>query len=272
MKKHLLYIGFIVVVLFVIMSCDRDFEYSVYSEYVVEHKEHTTRKNLEKIQDSTTLPFTPFKICLISDNHLYYDDLNDVMDVLNKHNDYDFMIHGGDISDNGVAKEFSISWDILSKSKIPYFTVIGNHDILANGKGVYDQMYGPLNYSFVYKNCKFIFFDDIIWGSTVLDPDFMWLKQELDTNNNYKYTFLIAHIPQWTDQFYPSQRMVFNYLLSKSKVTLCIYGHLHTAEQDVDTLENGYISKSMIIGTVNNRTYRELIVGKDSVSFKSIPF
>ena len=56
---------FVVFLMFFNFSCDKDFEYSVYSEFIPENEEHTTKKNLERISTQHKNTFSPFKLTLI---------------------------------------------------------------------------------------------------------------------------------------------------------------------------------------------------------------
>lgn len=42
----------------------------------------------------------------MGDSLRWYNEAEDFVTVLNKRNDVDFVIHGGDISDFGLTKEF----------------------------------------------------------------------------------------------------------------------------------------------------------------------
>ncbi len=77
-----------------------------------------------------------------------------------KTGDFDFVLHGGDMSDGGLIKEFDIFQDVMKNLETPYFTVIGNHDLLATDAPLCRNVWRR-NYTFEYKECKFIFL--IMW-------------------------------------------------------------------------------------------------------------
>ena len=68
----------------------------------------------------------------------------------------DFVIHGGDMSDFGVTKEFLWQRDIMNGLKVPYVALIGNHDCLGTGEETYKTVFGPTNFSFIAGNVKFV--------------------------------------------------------------------------------------------------------------------
>ena len=67
-----------------------------------------------------------------------------------------FIIHGGDYTEFGLKKEFEWNDDILSKLKVPYVGLIGNHDVIGNGDQVFRKIFGNENFSFVVSDVKFV--------------------------------------------------------------------------------------------------------------------
>ena len=68
--------------------------------------------NIERIeancQGKTTIRFVT-----MGDSQRWYDETEDFVKEINKRNDIDFVIHGGDMSDFGLTKEFLWQRDIL---------------------------------------------------------------------------------------------------------------------------------------------------------------
>jgi len=257
------------------VSCDKVFEFSPYSAFVPNSRKNTTDQNLEKLLNNNQHShFEPFEFTLISDNHLYYDELQDAINHINRHNSSDFLIHGGDMTDGGLIKEYDIFQDMMKELTIPYFTVIGNHDLLANGRSIYSDMFGQENYSFIYRNCKFIFFNNVVWELNFAEPDFRWLRNELVDREQFKHVFVVAHIPPWTDQFFLSYFYVFNLLMNDYKVTLAIHGHHHDPyEYHNDTLPDEItIGPNLVIGAPQKNVYRRVKVLADTVIFETINF
>jgi len=254
-------------------SCDKLLEFSLYSAYVSPDRLNTTEKNLENLYaagDHTQ--FEPFRFALVSDSHLFFDELADAVDQINSDGDFDFVLHGGDMSDGGLIKEFDIFQDVMKNLEMPYFTVVGNHDMLANGRAIYAEMFGDENYSFTYKECKFIFFNNVVWELNFAEPDFGWLRDELHDRNEFRHVFVIAHIPPWSDQFFLSYFFVYSLLMNENNVTLSIHGHHHDAYQYAnDTLPNGLkIMPNLVIGAPQKGSYRAVEVFADTVVFKSV--
>ncbi|MBR1774987.1 MAG: metallophosphoesterase [Bacteroidales bacterium] len=270
-RRHFLSICFGVLLF---ASCTEEFDYSVYSEHVDDKRKNTTENNIQRLEKQNSKDFSDFSVFLISDTHLYYRELRDARRKINSlKQEADFVIHCGDISNMGLSKEYEFTWDLLDEIELPYLTVIGNHDMVANGRVIYQKMFGKLNYSYVYKNCKFVFFDDNIWENTVRDPDFEWLKREItDSLSQYAHTILIAHIPPWDDQLYNSQKHAFYNIVGNSNVQLCIYGHHHVPFSKQDTLPSGRTVTQLVTGSVRYHTIRRLDVRKDTLIINDIKF
>ena len=71
-------------------------------------------KNIARIEEICEGKDT-LRFVLMGDSQRWYDETEDFVNALNKRNDVDFVIHGGDISDFGLTKEFMWVRDIMGK-------------------------------------------------------------------------------------------------------------------------------------------------------------
>lgn len=253
------------------IGCDRVFEYNPYSASVRNKFRTTTKNNLDRltILEQETQGNSRFKIALISDSHTNYNELSDVLDLINNDDEVMFVIHGGDMTDQGILKEFEIFHNIMDKLDKPWLTVIGNHDCRANGRVIYDEMFGDENYSFVFKNCKFIFFNSVVWELNNEEPDFEWLDNQLSGLSEFDKVFVITHIPSWSDQYTTTSESFYKNLMKSSGVTLSVHGHLHDhyyGEYYEDSV------KYLVIGSVDKGSYCNITVMPDSVYLEKIVF
>ncbi|WP_016777527.1 metallophosphoesterase family protein [Anaerophaga thermohalophila] len=227
MKRIFLYTLAIVPFLF---GCDGLIEYSPYQSGAGNLPDNINIKAVERLSGESSDSFQPFTIALIGDSHTYYDDFADQIDYLNGIDSIDFVVHNGDITLSGIYREFLWFHDISSLLKHPMITIIGNHDFLSNGENVYTEMFGPTNFVLDYNNCRFVFFDDIIWEKNVQDPDFEWLYNACNVKQEKgpDYVFVFAHIQPWDSSFSIGNQYVFCKLLEDNEVDLSIHGHTHS--------------------------------------------
>jgi 3',5'-cyclic-AMP phosphodiesterase len=257
--------------LFTITACDNVFEYTPYSANVPKSRQDTYVKNLDTLQNigSGLSPALPFRFALISDSHNYYQDFYDAITAINHDEQALFVIHGGDLTYYGILKEYNIFYDIMKNTDKPYFTVIGNHDFVANGKVIYEKMFGELNYSFVFQNCKFVFFNNNIWENNNTEPDFFWLNENLADRQDFDHTFVVAHIPPWGDQFTPLYEQTYRDIMIQNNVTLSIHGHEHNFKYK-DNYGDGM--QYLVVGSPDKRGYFTIDVFKDSLSVNRVVF
>ncbi|WP_291861223.1 metallophosphoesterase [Marinilabilia sp.] len=234
-------------------GCDNLIEYSPYQTGTGDLPQNLNPKVIANFENKSSESFQPFRIAIIGDSHTYYDDFEDQISALNKIDSIDFVIHTGDITLSGIHREFVWFNEITSSLRHPMATIIGNHDFLSNGNLVFENMFGPLNFTFDYNNCRFVFFDDIILEKNMEDPDFEWLHSALEADETITHLFLISHIPPWSDPFSIGNSFLFYRILEDQKTTLSIHGHTHSffygnrAECEVPFLVSGDATDREII-------------------------
>lgn len=179
------------------------------------------RRNAE--DDTVTIVFA-------GDTQRWYDEQERFVRKVNSLKNIDLVLLAGDISDFGLLQEFKWVHKRLSALQAPYFGVIGNHDMVANGRQVFARMFGPLNYSFVYSGIKFIAHNTNSLeapGQNV--PDLGWLAGELRNNEHAKYIVTVSHVPPFnTMEFGEKSVQPYTELLHKTpNLLLSLHGHVH---------------------------------------------
>jgi len=260
---------FILIILLHI-SCSDIIEYSPYQVKVNQSQIYLNQENLIRIQNLESTDLNPFKIVLISDTHTEYDDLNHIIIELNKRDDYDFIINIGDITESGLYKEYKWYSDIIKTLNKPIITVIGNHDCRSNGKYIYDEMFGNPNFTFEYNNCKFIIFNDIIWGEDLENPDFEWFNTSLHNDKQFNHVIPFSHIPPWDGQFSYANEMTFNYILDNNNITYSFHGHDHhfSVRQPYKDILGNVVYTT--IENIKKRTYFLLTIEKDNIKIEKV--
>jgi 3',5'-cyclic-AMP phosphodiesterase len=254
-------------------ACDNPFSYSPFEARVAEELQNTTAKNLQRIALLDTSASQPFKIALIADVHYHFDNLRDALTDINQRDSAAFIIVAGDITENGLQKEFELFHQIMASAGKPYLTVIGNHDYLSNGGEVYQQMFGPFNYSFTFRKVKFVMWDDVLWESKKA-PDWKWLETSLgepavkEAGGAYRHVIPFSHIPP-TDGQLEAKAQLFHQLLRDNNVNISIHGHKH-AYSKAEYFGDGI--RYVTIGSPQKRSYALLTITPYEIAVEKIEY
>jgi len=267
MKRQFIKILSFLILILVLSGCEGVFEYSPYEAVVSASYKNTTQKNLDRIK-AIAVNDTTFKFALISDSHYRYDDLKAALNSINSNREILFVIHCGDFTDLGLHLEYKVFHDVMSSLKVPYLTVIGNHDSRSNGAEIYGDMFGTHNYSFSFNNNKFILMDDIMWEADQrLDSN--WLRNELSEEIKYDNRFVISHIPPFAKDFEALDENCYRYLMSDNKIQLSIHGHIHYYSY-YEPYNDGI--KYLLIPNIQKRSYVVVTVNKNSFIHKQVNY
>lgn len=198
----------ILLLLLLLASCDM-FHYHPYED-VEGCNSNLTAKNIGLIEQlghgRDTLRFA-----FISDTQRQYDDTRDAIDFINASDVLDFVLHGGDITDFGATFEFEWMYRELERLRLPYLTVIGNHDFLGTGEHAYQEIYGPYNYSLNIGHLHLVALNTSSREQdyTIHVPDFEFLFSDIEQVNNLNnqvpdsitHTIILMHARPGDEQF-----------------------------------------------------------------------
>ncbi len=261
--------GSIILVILVFSACDV-FEYSPNQIILKEHQRDLNKKNIDKLMSN--VHDDTLRIVLMGDTQRFYDEVDAFVKSVNQQDGVDLVIHAGDISDFGLSQEFIWVNDIMSKLRAPYVTVIGNHDLLANGPKVYKKMFGPLNFSFNYAGVKFILFDSNSREHNFngLVPDIPWIEEELADNTHYESAILVSHIPPYDGDIDASLSEKYAQLIKEHpKTRLSLHGHQHSFQLE-DFPDDGVTY--VISTTVGKRGYVMITITDGETTIEKIYF
>lgn len=226
-----------------------------FSPYAVEtNKKHLTRENIEKIEAASQPAFAPFRFVVMSDSHAGYRELEDAVSTINELSDISFVLHAGDLSESGLLQEFRWTEELLAELNVPYLTAIGNHDALNNGTKNYKAIYGPLNYSFVFNNVKFVTLNSNSWEFDNKAPDLTWLDGQLADYALYQHQVVLSHILPQDERFSDSMEADYKGVLMDNFVSLIATGHGHNYSYDEELLTSGLPIGFLITGAVLKET------------------
>lgn len=225
--RGILFTGLVIILL---AGC-YPFEYHPYDVRLDKKYRNINAGNIEKLRIKDRHRDT-VRFIFMGDSQRWYDETEAFVKAANARNDIDFVVHGGDISDFGMKKEFCWIHDIMDKLNVPYVAVIGNHDHLGSGGEIYQSMYGDFNFSFVYSGIKFVGLNtnalDFDYGTPV--PDFEFIQREIaDTaGNNYCQTVVFMHAEPGDVVFNNNVKVVFHeYLKRFRNLRFCVHAHEH---------------------------------------------
>lgn len=228
-----------------------------------------TAKNLARLAALEPAPF-PFKFVALGDTHDAYDELADAVRRINARDDVSFVLHAGDISDLGLLNEMEWTQAQLEDLRVPVLTVIGNHDAIGKGADIYQKMYGPLNYSFVFGNTKFILFNSNTLEFPSSAPNRPWLEQETADAEGAQRKIWVTHQNVEAPDDLPSgtARDFYAGLLATGAVDLVIHGHL----ESYDLRSNGQVPL-LQCSTFERKFYVTIVtVAESGLSFERCRF
>jgi 3',5'-cyclic AMP phosphodiesterase CpdA len=187
-----------------------------------------------------------FSFIVIGDNRSGDDTYRKLVSMaMERHPD--FLLNVGDmINKPGNKKEWAKFWELSAPITVPYFLVVGNHDVYAKAprseKTYTEQVDLPGNelyYSFVAGNSLFIVLDTCLGDQEkrITGDQLKWLKSIL-AGSVQKHRFVFLHHPLYTDlgkghhahdslDKYPEQRNALQALFVKYNVNAVFAGHEH---------------------------------------------
>ncbi|MGN0003292.1 MAG: metallophosphoesterase family protein [Sphingobacterium composti] len=263
MKLHL-YILLCFIILFT--SCKRNFQYSVLEvKPIAKDLNARAIAEIQQRQLSDSLHFL-----IISDTQVSYDELQDFVSYSNSKyasNEIDFILHAGDITDYGANFEYNLYYDEVKKSKFPIIATIGNHDMLGNGRTIYQKMFGEENFDFEVGNYRFIGLNtngrEVNFNQEL--PNIDWLHNQLILNSDKNIIYL-SHVSPFSSDFDPHLSEIFQHMIESTPYALLsIHGHSHSFS--LEKSENNNF-QYLVAPTINKRQYVEVKIAGDKTEIK----
>lgn len=250
-------------------ACVR-FEYSPNQKFDRLTPQNVNNFNLDKLAKQRA--GSKIRIAVSGDVQRKYNEAEEFVRYINKQQNIDFVILNGDIADFGLLMEFQWMNAVYADLKVPYICVIGNHDLVANGKSVYERLFGPLNFSFSYGGVKFICHDtngrEYNFNGTV--PDLEWLSEELKSAKNGQNVVAFSHIPPKDGDFDANLRGGYEALFDKTPGILAsIHSHQHSSDV-VEYTEGG--TAFIITNGVVNRAFTMIEIENGKLRAEAVKF
>lgn len=204
----------------------------------------------------------------VSDNNYRTETLQNAVQNINNEKDISFVIFTGDNIDSPKEEYIPNFVKTINKLKVPYYLVIGNHDVFKNNglsKKHYLEIVKENNYFYKYKNPNYVFkkngfvfivvdgAKEVIPGTNgyYKDNTLKWLDKQLSKHKNSPVV-IFQHFPVVTVKEVASHSVYKkeNYLDIIDKhdnVVSVIAGHLHS---NGEIMRNGvyHITTPSLIG------------------------
>lgn len=272
MKKNATTLGILLFSALVFAGCEK-FEFDPNQSVDIESGEQLNYTNVNTIQDRRADSIIDF--VLMGDSHIDYENLDKLVKNVNQRNDIDFVIHAGDLTEYGILLQYKQTADYMQRLKHPFVTVVGNHDLVGNGESAYIHMFGHLNYSFIYSDVKFVFFNSNSreYGFNGKVPDLGWLQQEINAPGNYNRIILVSHVPYFDKDFDQGMRGDYLNIITNNTgkpVLLSLNGHLHDGFIDTPSQAAGILHLGA--GSVNRRGYIVVHIKGSDISYEKVHF
>lgn len=226
-------------------------EYSPHAIPLDEADRDVHRKSLERLVAQPAAEVLRFAV--VGDTQGDFDEAREAVARLNARDDLSFVVQVGDFTHLGLAPEYRKMNEIFRRLRVPYFVVVGNHDLLANGGDIYDHMFGARHLVFMHGRTRFVLFDTngVEYGWDGTRPDLAFLRRVLGPREEYDQAILFAHIDPYNGDFDPALREPYFALLRDLGVQVSFYGHGHKPGPGFE--RDG--SRLHVVGAVDYRTY-----------------
>ncbi|MTH16381.1 PQQ-binding-like beta-propeller repeat protein [Flavobacterium sp. LC2016-01] len=224
-------------------------------------------QNAEKSGNIKFVQLTDLHVSVGNDNDFLLQNI--VKEINNS--DFEFVVVTGDLTNRGADDELKQVHAILSKLKIPFYVVSGNHETnWSESAGLtYKKIFGEDRFVFSKGDYVFIGFPCgpymKMGDGFVKHEDVLWLDKTLKENlkNTNKKVLNFAH--------YPLDNSVSNYkevlsVLEKYPTVATFCGHGHTLRKYDFSGLSGLMGTSIISLDGKTKSYNQVIIGKDSIS------
>ena len=203
------------------------------------------RDNINRMESQPALQ--SFSFLVVGDIQAGYRILSRKILPAAKDN-YAFLVQTGDLASHADRGHYALILHEIKSSNlsVPLFVIPGNHDRKGNPE-LFEQYFKLKQFSFMWSNCLFIFFDNSLGASYA--QQFQWLEKTLEENQgNTRWTFIFMQRPpvDW-DNGSPRPELKkharFFDLKKRFRIDYVISGHIHDyhmAEPDGTTyISNG---------------------------------
>jgi Icc protein len=261
----------LLILTFIVCSCNSD-EYSPNQTFNRRSANASNEKQIARLHEQT--PGSAIRVVISGDTQRSYAETRLFVDHVNARNDIDFVILNGDISDFGLLAEFNGIYEIYDRLDVPFIAVVGNHDLVANGRAVYEKMFGPLNFTFNYGPIKFVCHDtngrEYDFDGTT--PNLGWLKSNLTIGNGISNLIAISHVPPIDADFDPALVTPYQTLFNQTPGLIAsIHSHRHSKLETFYQTGNSGVP-FIVTNAIVNRAYTIITLQNGQINAQEVNF
>jgi 3',5'-cyclic AMP phosphodiesterase CpdA len=227
------------------------------------------RRSLEALAAEPPPP-GPLRVAVVGDGQRSFDEADEIVRSVNRRGDVAFVVQVGDLTHAGTTFEFEVMNRVLRGLDVPYFVVVGNHDLIGNGREVYAHVFGARDLAFTYGRVRFVLLDtnsrEYAFRGDV--PDLAWLAARLAPDAEHDRAVVFGHLAPNGLDFDQALRAPYLELLRGAGVSLSIHGHAHKFE----IWEEGGV-RLLVVDSMEHRSYAVVTVHEDgSVEVEQVFF
>ncbi|TCC96899.1 metallophosphoesterase family protein [Pedobacter hiemivivus] len=253
----------------ILVSCNH-FEFSPNQTFDSVSLKDINANNLKRL--GTGVNDDTVKFILTGDSQRSRDETVKLCKAANAIDGIDFVVLNGDITEFGVLKEMLWISRTLEDLTMPYIAVIGNHDETGRGKESFRNMFGELNYSFVYGGIKFICHDsnsrEYNFNGQV--PNMPWMKAQLQPSPDVTGCIAVSHIPVNSIDF--DSKLKDDYINSFAQTPGFLASlNAHTHNFEVFYPDNSGIPY-IVTSSMDKREFLVIQIVNNKLSFERVPF
>lgn len=254
----------------VLTACNK-FEYYPYDTRT-NGTTHINQTNIALIEQRCAEQDT-LRFAVISDTQRWYDETAAEVRSINADTSIQFVIHLGDLTDFGLTKEFEWMRRELAKLRVPYVSLIGNHDCLGTGSDVFRKIWGKEDFCFTAGDVRFVCLNTNAreYDHTTAVPDFGFIYNEIENfPEAARRTIVCMHARPFCEQFDNNVAQVFEYLVLRlPNLMFCINGHNHRFETD-DLFDDGTLYYGCT--SAGKRGYLVFTIYPDGYAHREVTF
>jgi 3',5'-cyclic AMP phosphodiesterase CpdA len=207
-----------------------------------------------------------FQFAVVGDMQLFLDESAAAVEDL-KRRDLAFVVQLGDLTEYGAAQEYEWTTGLLEELPMPFFVVLGNHDVLGTGADIYRKTFGPPFFSFDYAGSRFILFDSNSreYGFPGNVPDLDALREALTPEPGLTHFFTFSHVPPGHGDFDATLARPLEQLQAERRVSISFHAHIH---RFVSEARQGV--PYVVADSLDNRNYLLVTVRGPSVQVERV--